>query len=388
MSRKSSDYISDGLLRCNYGDRFVAFSQQPFLQQNRTGIMGTILEISRKKGISYRAEVRRKGHKSLCKTFQRKTDAQRWINEQEAIIYRGGVVTMEVDRKTVGDLIHRFLNERVGRMIPTSQADYGIQLRFWDKRIGHLTLRQLTRSNIIGIREKLLKETYSRGFEDKERSPSTVNRYVAALSTCCSYGVEIGLLERNPCKGITRLSEPRGRARFLTEKEHDRLLEVARLSSPQLHLAVVLSLATGARQSEIWGLRWKEIDLKEGYLTFEKTKNGDIRKVPVLGEALDLLRAYHSEHRIVGREELFPGRIKGQSMDFRKQWVAALKQAEIKDFRWHDLRHSCASFMVQNGLDLRLVAELLGHRTLQMSMRYSHLAKEHLKQAIIKALEN
>jgi len=85
---------------------------------------------------------------------------------------------------------------------------------------------------------------------------------------------------------------------------------------------------------------------------------------------------------------LFPGRIKGQSLNLRKQWVAALKQAEIEDFRWHDLRHSCASFMVQNGLDFRLVAELLGHRTLQMSMRYSHLTKEHLKQAISKALKN
>ena len=349
--------------------------------------MGTILEITRKKGLSYRAEVRRKGHRSLCRTFKRRTDAQRWINEQEAIIYKGGVVTVEVDRRTVADLINRFLDERVGRMSDTAQRDYGMQLRWWNSSIGHLTLRQLTRAKIVTSRETLIKGNFTRGIEKHLRSASTVNRYQAALSTCCSYGVEIGLLERNPCTGIKRLSEPRGRARFLTEEEHDRLLEAARLLSPQLHLAVVLSLATGARQSEIWGLRWKDTDLKEGYLTFEKTKNGDIRKVPVLGEALDLLRAYHSQHRIVGREELFPGRIKGQSLNLRKQWVAALKQAEIEDFRWHDLRHSCASFMVQNGLDLRLVAELLGHRTLQMSMRYSHLAKEHLKQAISKALE-
>ena len=197
----------------------------------------------------------------------------------------------------------------------------------------------------------------------------------------------MGLLQSNPSMGIKRLSEPRGRTRFLSDEERLKLLEATENSSSQLHLAVVLSLATGARQSEIWGLCWKDIDLKEGYLTFEQTKNGDIRKVPVLGEALNLLRTYHHQHRIVGREELFPGRIKGHSLNLRKQWVAAIKLAEIEDFRWHDLRHSSASYMVRQGLDLRLVAELLGHRTLQMSMRYSHLAKEHLKSAISEAME-
>ena len=350
--------------------------------------MGTILEIPRRKGISYRAEVRRKGHKSLCKTFQRKTDAQRWINEQEGIIYKGGVITMEVDRRTVSDLIRHFLEDRVSRMSETAQRDYGMQLRWWSSSIGHLTLRQLTRANIISTREKLIKGNYNRGIEKHLRSPSTVNRYLAALGSCCSYGVEMGLLQSNPSVGIKRLSEPRGRTRFLSDEERLKLLEATENSSSQLHLAVVLSLATGARQSEIWGLCWKDIDLKEGYLTFEQTKNGDIRKVPVLGEALNLLRAYHHQHRIVGREELFPGRIKGHSLNLRKQWVAAIKLAEIEDFRWHDLRHSCASYMVRQGLDLRLVAELLGHRTLQMSMRYSHLAKEHLKSSISEAMEH
>ena len=94
------------------------------------------------------------------------------------------------------------------------------------------------------------------------------------------------------------------------------------------------------------------------------------------------MRTYHHQHRIVGREELFPGRIKGQSLNLRKQWVAAIKLAEIEDFRWHDLRHSCASYLVRQGVDIRLIAELLGHKSLQMSFRYSHLDKEHLKAAI------
>ncbi|MGA1101784.1 MAG: tyrosine-type recombinase/integrase [Opitutales bacterium] len=344
--------------------------------------MGTIVEIERKKGMTYKAEVRRKGHRPLCKTFKRKTDAQRWINEQENTIDKGGLVTMEVDRKTIRDLIQRFQEDRVGRMGVTAQRDYSTQLSWWKDQLGHLTLRHLTRSKIIEARSKLLSEPFSRGVREKKRSPATVNRYLAALSSCCSYGIELGILSVNPCTGIKSLTEPRGRTRFLSDEERERLLEVCESSSPQLHLAVVLSLATGARQREIWELTWKNVDLKNGYLTFEKTKNGEQRIVPVVGDALEWLQNYHSHHRVVGRDQVFPGRFKGEALDLRSQWESALKKAEIKDFRWHDLRHSCASYLVRQGVDIRLIAELLGHKSLQMSFRYSHLAKEHLKTAI------
>ena len=344
--------------------------------------MGTIIELPRKKGIAYRAEVRRKGHRSLCKTFKRKTDAQRWINEQENQIAKGELVTLEVDRHTVTTLIDRFLDEKVARMGRSSRLNYTTQLRWWKQTIGHLTLRRLTRASIIEARTNLLNEILPPGSRTSKRTPSTGNRYVASLSSCCSFGVELGLLPSNPCLGVKNLSEPRGRTRFLSDEERERLLAACESSSPQLHLAVVLSLATGARQSEIWDLTWKLVDLKSGYLTFEKTKNGDQRIVPVVGDALDLLRQHHNQHRVVGRDQVFPGRFKGESLDLRKQWESALRKAEVEDFRWHDLRHSCASYLVRQGVDIRLIAELLGHKSLQMSFRYSHLAKEHLRDAI------
>ena len=111
----------------------------------------------------------------------------------------------------------------------------------------------------------------------------------------------------------------------------------------------------------IWG---------EGYLTFQETKNGDIRFVPVIGKALELLREYHRKHRLLHTSLLFPSSKNLQKpLEFRKCWESVLRQAEITDFRYHDLRHSAASYMVRNGMDLRLVAEILGHRTLQMTMR-------------------
>ena len=344
--------------------------------------MGTIVEIERKKGMTYKAEIRRKGHRPLCRTFKRKTDAQRWINEQENTIDKGGLVTMEVDRKTISNMIQRFQADRVYRMGTTARRDYNTQLSWWNDKLGHLTLRHLTRAKIIEARSKLLSETFSRGLTEKKRSPATVNRYVAALSACCGYGIELGILSVNPCSGIKSLTEPRGRTRFLSDEERESLLEICRSSSPQLYLAVLLSLTTGARQSEIWKLTWNNVDLRDGFLTFEQTKNGDIRVVPVIGEALDFLREYNSQHRIVGRDELFPGRFKGESLNLRKQWESVLRKAEIENFRWHDLRHSCASYLVRQGVDIRLIAELLGHKSLQMSFRYSHLDKEHLKAAI------
>ena len=154
-----------------------------------------------------------------------------------------------------------------------------------------------------------------------------------------------------------------------------------------MYLAVTLSLSTGARRQEIWSLRWENVDLGAGYLTFQETKNGNIRSVPVIGQALELLRDYHRKHRLLHTSLLFPSSKNPQKpLEFRKRWESVLRQAEIGDFQYHDLRHSVASYMVRNGMDLRLVAEILGHRTLQMTMRYSHLQKEHLREAMLRAM--
>ena len=118
--------------------------------------MGTIVEIERKKGMTYKAEIRRKGHRPLCRTFKRKTDAQRWINEQENTIDKGGLVTMEVDRKTISNMIQRFRADRVYRMGTTARRDYNTQLSWWNDKLGHLTLRHLTRAKSLKLEANFL----------------------------------------------------------------------------------------------------------------------------------------------------------------------------------------------------------------------------------------
>ena len=124
------------------------------------------------------------------------------------------------------------------------------------------------------------------------------------------------------------------------------------------------------------------MDLKRGFLSLLKTKNGEVRTVPIQGLGLELLRN-HSKLRRLDTDLLFPSRIDPKrSIDFRVPFEKALDKAGIEDFTWHDLRHSCASYLAMNGAPMRTIAEILGHKTLAMVHRYSHLSPDHLKEAV------
>jgi integrase len=188
---------------------------------------------------------------------------------------------------------------------------------------------------------------------------------------------------------VTKPKEPRGRVRFLCEDttspdgktlegERTRMLRACQGSSnPYLYPVVVLALSTGMRQGEIMGLKWDDVDLHQGRITLHETKNGERRVVPLVGKALELLKE-HGKVRRIDTPLVFPGRVKAtKPIDLRAPWVAALKEAGIEDFRFHDLRHSTASYLAMNGASLAEIAEVLGHKTLQMVKRYAHLSEAH-----------
>ena len=190
-------------------------------------------------------------------------------------------------------------------------------------------------------------------------------------------------IDENPMRRVSKLKEPRGRVRCLTEEERERLLAACKDSvNPHLYMAVVLALSTGARQQEIWGLRWSEVHLDRGLITFTETKNDEFRSVPLEGHARELLLG-HSKIRRIDSDLVFPSKKNPVVRhDFRDPWNKALVVAEVEDFRWHDLRHSCASYLAMNGVPMLTIAEILGHKTLSMVQRYTHLSKEHLTEAI------
>ncbi|MFA5018122.1 MAG: site-specific integrase [Methylobacter sp.] len=182
---------------------------------------------------------------------------------------------------------------------------------------------------------------------------------------------------------VKKPKESRGRVRFLDENERAKLLTACNESSNSwLYTCVILALSSGMRQGELMGLKWTDVNLKDGFLILHETKNGDRRRVPLSGLALLLLQE-HAKVRRLDTPLLFPSNKDPQKpIDLRKPWETALKQAEIIDFHWHDLRHCTASYLAMNGASLAEIAEVLGHKTLQMVKRYAHLSDGHVSNVV------
>jgi len=221
---------------------------------------------------------------------------------------------------------------------------------------------------------------------------ASVNREVACLKHIFTKAIEWGKAKENPVKKVKLFKENNKRVRFLSKAEMESLLSACRKSqSPCLYNMVILALNTGMRRGEIFGLKWEDIDSERKIITIRETKNGEARRIPFNDEVMKLL----GEIPKFESPYLFPGK-KGERLNnFSNAFVRVREKAGLKDFRFHDLRHTFASYLVMSGVDLFTVKELLGHKDIDMTIRYSHLAPEHKKVAVNKvgdimkkALEN
>lgn len=211
-----------------------------------------------------------------------------------------------------------------------------------------------------------------------KRSPATCNRYLAAIAAVFTWATKRRLTPRaweNPARKIERLPERNQVVRFLSPEELKRLLEACRASSwPRLYLLVLLALTTGARRGELLGLTWADLELERAIAHLRETKNGQARALPLTPAVLEELRRFAS-----ARPEacVFPSRGHlSRPRAFESSWYVALKAAGIRRFRFHDLRHSCASYLAQNGASLLEIADVMGHRQLAMVKRYAHLTTD------------
>lgn len=187
--------------------------------------------------------------------------------------------------------------------------------------------------------------------------------------------------DRNPVHGISRPKFSNARHRYLTADEILRLRAACEKSAnPQLASIVGLLVLTGVRRGELFSARWKDIDLERRLWFIPRTKNGQSRHVPLSKPALAIIealpRSAKSEFVITSAKSGKP------YVSVKKSWATALKEAGIEDCVLHDLRHTCASQMVNAGIDLFAVSRILGHRDLSSSRRYSHLANETLFKAV------
>ena len=318
----------------------------------------------------------------------------RWASSIESGIREGRYFPHALARRTsFAALAERYARSVLADARPARRTNAEYHIAWWLERLGTLSLAEITAEHIAQGRDALSSQPYIRGKLSNgkdgatlpaayKRSGATVNRYLATLSHMFTTAMrEWRMIDRNPVADISKKKEARGRTRFLRDEERDALLvSCAQSAWPPLHTLVLLAISTGARRGELIRLRWSDLclDPPSPDAIIQHTKNGDVRRLPLVGKALESLRALQSSNAgVSGFVFTSPSGIDKPYLCFDAHWYAALGRAGIDDFRFHDLRHTCASYLAAQGSSLLEIADVLGHRTMAMVKRYSHLAEGH-----------
>ncbi|WP_028009263.1 tyrosine-type recombinase/integrase [Solimonas flava] len=239
------------------------------------------------------------------------------------------------------------------------------KLRWLDQFLGHLMLNQVSRDLIDRIGER----------KAKESSPANANRYLALIRSILRRARDDWeWIDQIPKVRLYR--EAKRRVRWITREQAATLLAVL---PHHLREMAQFSLATGLRQRNVSFLCWDQVDMarKVAWIHADEAKAGRAIAVPLNDDALAVLRRRLEQH---GRY-VFTYQGRPVERCTTKAWQRACERAGIEDFRWHDLRHTWASWHVQSGTSLQELMELGGWATLEMVMRYAHLAADHLRTA-------
>lgn len=377
--------------------------------------MAVIRERKSASGVkSYHVQVRIRGFPPQTQTFKSKTLAKEWAALTETDLKAGRLLPRVIaERHTVSDLLTRYRKE----VLPLKKAkfirDQTVHLDWWEAKLGRYSLAQLN-SNVIGqarialstesIGKKSVKvqtkdakgNTITKTVqEDRVRAPATVVRYMGALSHALNTAVnEWGWIDKSPMIGVRKPKVDNERRRFLSDEEIQRVLTEAKGSENRLlYTVVLLALSTGMRLTEIMSLRWRNVLVEDGadmgLLVMEKTKNGDARTSPLAEDAFKAVMVMRDKakkdyaDRVPANQLLFPSdTVENKPVEIRKAWETCRKRAELDDFRFHDLRHTAGSLLAMSGASTREIAEVLGHKTMAMAKRYSHLTQKHLGSVV------
>jgi len=245
-----------------------------------------------------------------------------------------------------------------------------------EQRFGNIALRKLEPSIIGKFVVDIVKQ---------DKKPATVNKYLVILKHMLRKAVEWNMVEDFILKRLSSIKQLRlnnRRLRYLTKEEIERFLSCC---DEKLYPIVFTALNTGMRKSEILGLKWSNVDLKNGYIYIERSKNEESRVIPMNKRLLELFKRMYEKRQ--GDYVFINPKTGDRYKDIKSAFKTALKKAGIKNFHFHDLRHTFASHLVMAGVDLTTVKELLGHKDIKMTLRYSHLAPEH-KQKAVNVLNN
>lgn len=221
-----------------------------------------------------------------------------------------------------------------------------------------------------------------------ERSNATINRYSAILSKMFNLLIADGKLVKNPCKFSPKLRENNYKIRYLKEDEQKRLFDAFKSTEFKeekkfLKVIVIVALYEGMRKGEIMYLAPKQVDFENGFIDILKSKSGKERKIPLADKVREALLSLGD----VGDYYFINPKTQKPYVDFKKSFATLLKKAQIENFRFHDFRHTVATRLVESGVDLLIVKEILGHSNIETTMRYAHPVPELKLKAISKLNE-
>lgn len=267
--------------------------------------------------------------------------------------------------RTVEQALIRFLEDA------QHQKDLKTKIKhaeYWHNAIGHKTISSLTSDDIYNNLPVYVLRT------GKRVSSSTQNRYRTSIMRALNLAKQAGWVDSIPY--VEKNTEPKKRVRWITQEEANRLLDCLNLS--WMRDVSSFALMTGARMTEILTMTWDKIDFARNIaiVTSDIAKSGRARALPLNREAINLLR--YRETKRVSEYVFHRGKGKRIKVIDRHAFYRALKKAGIKDFRFHDLRHTWASWHVQNGTPLLALKELGGWETIEMVQKYAHLNASHL----------
>jgi integrase len=233
---------------------------------------------------------------------------------------------------------------------------------------------------VEGIQKQDIQAWLLEQAERREWPPATRNRYQAAFSLVFRVAMDNERLPVNPASRIKRKPEHNDRIRFLSATEEKKLTGVIAENWPHYLSAFLFSIHTGLRASEQWGLEWSDISLARRTISLHKTKAGKTRHVPLNTVAIGALKALAKKNGKHGPVFL---NTEGERLRSARDWFEpAIEKAGLRDYTWHCNRHTFASRLVTADVNIRTVAALMGHATIQMTMRYAHLAPEHNQAAV------
>ncbi len=269
----------------------------------------------------------------------------------------------KIKPKKLSELIQEYKKYKLTNY--TRPNDGNIVLDDFLKLVGNISINKITPAEIEKYKSKRLGVVKN----------STINRELNYLSKMFSLAVENDYIKISPFSSVKKLRIENLPDRFLSSDEEKKLMAV---SNPIMQTIILTALHTGIRKSGILNLKWEDIDFKTNHIKVLKTKNNKIRRIPLS----DKLKSALEKHPRIGEYVFMNPLTKQKYRDIGKVFSETVKRAKIKHITFHQLRHTAATRMVEGGIDLIVVKEILGHEDISTTQRYSHPVPKRTQEAI------